>query len=292
MRLCSIDTSLQEEVNAKSITSVINPEIAQVKFNIVKKRGPGLDRKTLEKSHILFISLPRKKLTQEQYIDLISYIDIGGCLILTLPSPPWTELGRFFELFRKELGISFQSKFVYGLPKIPLETRLIGSELTITKAHVIEVNTDSDFMKENGIKKHIPLALLGNEPVVLAVYKRRGKFIVFSTSEIFNHKNSDFLNRLVLIASRKEDYLLSNVIKKVQIGETNFSMRFQTACLDTYLLSLYHYNFVSHQSIIDLTTMRDLPIRISSIISKQKVLSERPSLQEIEDAIEKFVIES
>ena len=133
---------------------------------------------------------------------------------------------------------------------------------------------------------------MGNEPVVLAVYKRRGKFIVFSTSEIFNHKNSDFLNRLVLIASRKEDYLLSNVIKKVQIGETNFSMRFQTACLDTYLLSLYHYNFVSHQSIIDLTTMRDLPIRISSIISKQKVLSERPSLQEIEDAIEKFVIES
>ena len=146
MKLCSIDTSLNEEVKAKTIAGTINPDIAQVKINIVKKRGPGLDRSTLERSHVLFISLPRKKLTQEEYIELISYIDIGGCLILTLPSPPWTDLGRFFEEFRKEIGISFQSKFVYGLPKIPIETRLIGSELTITKAQVINAENNASFI--------------------------------------------------------------------------------------------------------------------------------------------------
>ena len=289
MRLCSIDTSLNEEISDKKITGVINPEIAQVKFNIVKKRGPGLDRKTLEKSHILFITLPRKKISQEQYIELISYIDIGGCLILTLPPPPLTELGRFFEEFRKEIGISFKSEVVFGLPKIPLETRMIGSSLTITKAHIIEANSDPDFMKENGIKNYIPLALMDGEPVVLAANKRRGKYIILSTPEIFNPKNTDFLNRLLYLASRKEDFLLSSELDKVQIGKSNFSMKLQVGCLDTYLLSLYHYNFVFHQTIIDLSKMKDLPIRISSIISKQKVQSERPGLPEIEDAIDVFI---
>ncbi len=292
MKLCSIDTSLNEEVKAKAIAGAINPEVAQVKINIVKKRGPGLDRQTLEKSHVLFISLPRKKISQEQYIELISYIDIGGCLILTLPSPPWTDLGRFFEEFRKEIGISFQSNYVYGLPKIPIETRLIGSQLTITKAHVIDAENDETFMKENGIKELIPLALMDNEPVVMAAYKRRGRFVIFSSPEVFNSINSDFLSRLILIASKKESFTLSAETEKEKIGSSNFSILLQHACLDSYLLSLFHYNFALHKETITLKNEKNLPQRIHSIILKQKVLSDRPSLEEIHVTLQKFKAES
>ncbi|MCE7743249.1 MAG: hypothetical protein GOP50_12435 [Candidatus Heimdallarchaeota archaeon] len=292
MKLCSIDTSLNEEVKAKTIAGTINLDVAQVKINIVKKRGPGLDRKTLERSHVLFISLPRKKISQEEYIELISYIDIGGCLVLTLPSPPWTDLGRFFEEFRKEIGISFQSKYVYGLPKIPNETRLIGSQLTITKAHVINAETDEEFLKENGIKELIPLALMDDEPVVMAAYKRRGRFVIFSSPEIFDTVNSDFLSRLILLSSKKESYTLSNEIEKIQIGSSNFSMLLQHACLDSYLLSLYHYNFAFHKEIISLEKESELPQRIYSIILKQKVLSERPKQEDILETLQKFKVES
>ncbi|MHA1217942.1 MAG: hypothetical protein ACTSSN_05325 [Candidatus Heimdallarchaeaceae archaeon] len=288
MRLCSIDYSLNEEINPKVITNSINPEIANVRFNIVKRRSHGLDRKTLEKSHILFISLPRKKLTQEQYIELISYIDIGGCLILTLPSPPWTELGRFFEEFRKEIGISFQTKFVYGLPKIPMNVRLLGSNLTITKAHVINSNMNELFMKESGIKRFIPLALMDDQPVVLAAFKRRGRFIVFSSPEIFNKQNSDFLSRLILLSGSKKDFMLSKTMQEDQIGDSNFFLLLQHACLDSYLLSLYHYDFVFHQETINLDIETNLPKRIHSIIARQKVLSERPNIEEIIETIEHF----
>ena len=288
MKLCSIDMSLNEEVKAKTIIGTINPEIAQVKINIVKKRGPGLDRSTLEKSHVLFISLPRKKITQEQYIELISYIDIGGCLILTLPSPPWTVLGRFFEEFRKELGITFKSQYVYGLPKIPDETRLIGSSLTITKAQVIKIQEDKKFLKENGIKTIIPLALMDNEPVVIAAYKRRGRFIVFSSPEIFASRNSDFLSRLVLLSSRKEEYTLSSQIERKQISNSNFFLLLQHGCLDNYLLSIYHYNFIFHKEIINVKQEQELPQRIHSIILKQKVLSDKPSINEITETLQKF----
>ncbi len=292
MKLCSIDTSLNEKVKAKTIAGTINPDIAQVKINIVKKRGPGLDRQILEKSHVLFISLPQKKITQEEYIELISYIDIGGCLILTLPSPPWTDLGRFFEEFRKELGISFESNFVYGLPKIPMEIRLIGSELSITKAHVIKAQNDKIFLKESGIKKHISLALMDNEPVVLAAYKRRGRFVIFSSPEIFASINSDFLSRLVLLSSQKTDYTLSMDKEKLQIGSSNFFLLLQHACLDSYLLSLYHYNFIFHKETINISTENNLLQRIHSIILKQKVISERPELEDILEALQKFKIES
>jgi hypothetical protein len=288
MRLCSIDHSLNEEIHPKEIINSINPDIANVKFNIVKKRSPGLVRDTLEKSHILFISLPRKKLTQEQYIELISYIDIGGCLVLTLPSPPWTDLGRFFEEFRREIGISFQSNFVYGLPKIPMNVRLIGSKLTITKAHVINSNMNEDFMKETGIKKFIPIALMDDQPVVLAALKRRGRFIIFSTPEIFTQQNSDFLSRLIHLSTGKKEYLLSKTVQKYQIGESNFFLLLQHACLDSYLLSLYHYDFIFHQETINIAQEDKLPQRIYSIITKQKVLSERPGIEQILEAIEHF----
>lgn len=292
MKICSIDTSLNEEVKAKTIVEAINTEIAQVKINIVKRRGPGLDRKTLERSHVLFISLPRKKITQEEYIELISYIDIGGCLILTLPSPPWEDLGRFFEEFRKELGFSFQSKVVYGLPKIPDETRLLGSHLTITKAHVIQTETDKKIMKENGINEFIPLALMDNEPVIVAAYKRRGRFVVFSSAEVFSQINSDFLSRLILLSSKKQSFKLSEDVKKKQIGETNFSILLQHACLDSYLLSLYHYDFAFHKETIDMKLEKGLALKIYSKIQKQKVLSERPKLEEIDETLEKLEIGS
>ena len=281
MRLCSIDTSLNEVIQPKQIINVIDTEIAEIKFNIIRKMGPGLDREILEKSHILFISLPRKKLTQDQYIELTSYIEIGGCLVLTLPSPPWDDLGRFFEEFRKELGISFQSKYVYGLPKIPLDTRLIGSKLKITKAHVIDFEIHREKMKERGIKSYVPLALMDEEPVILAGYKRRGRFIIFSTPEIFSKQNSIYLTKLIRLSSKRTDYLLNTKTKKIKIGDTNFYVLLQHACLDSYLLSLYHYNFMFHQSVFEFTTIEYLLKKIHSIISKQKIEGKLPNQEEI-----------
>ena len=290
MRLCSIDTTLNEKIQPKTITDVIDEEIAQVKINIVKKVGAGLDRKTLEKSHILFITLPTKKLTQNQYIELTSYIDIGGCLILTLPSPTWESLGRFFEELRKELGISFQPNHVYGLPKIPNNVRLIGSDTSPIKAHEIDYNTNPDFMRENGIKKYIPLAHIDDEPIVLAAYKRRGRFIIFSSPEIFDEENSDFLNRLIKLSVRKEDYMFPDNEEKKQIGKSSFYLLFQHACLDSYLLSLFHYNFMFFQEVINFTSIEDLSILINSTISKQKVEGEFPSLKEIKSSLNKLKI--
>ena len=281
MRLCSINTTLNEKKDPKTIMDAIDPKIANIRFNVVKKIGAGLDRNTLEKSHILFISLPRKKLTQEQYIELISYIDIGGCLILTLPSPPWDELGRFFEELRKELGISFKSNFVFGFPRIPKDTRLVGSTLTITKAHVIDYNMDDKFLKDSGIKDYIPLALMDNHPVILAAKKRRGKFIIFSTPEIFKIQNSDFLNRLILLITKRENLLFSISEEKRKFGDSNFYLRIQHACLDSYLLSLFHYNFMFYQEVISYTTLEELSQSVYNIVSEQKVLGELPKLEDV-----------
>ncbi|MBY9001012.1 MAG: hypothetical protein KGD64_08870 [Candidatus Heimdallarchaeota archaeon] len=290
MRICSVDTTLNEELPAKQIVNLIDSKIAQVETNIVRKKvgGIGLDRKTLEKSHVLFITLPRKKITQEIYIELISYIDIGGTLILTLPSPPWEGLGRFFEEMIKELGISFQSKYVYGLPKIPSNTRLIGSKLTITKAHVIEFNVNKNFLKENGIKKYVPLALMDKEPVILAGYKRRGKFVIISSPEVFTESNSDFLNRLVLLSSQKIDYILSDKIERYTLGDGNFSLQLQHGSLQNYLLSLYHHNFMFLQKEILFISKEDLTECISKELVKQKVLGDLPSKQEIMKILEKL----
>ncbi len=289
MRICSIDTTLNEKISPNTITNSINVKIANVKINIVKKIGPGLDRKTLERSHVLLISLPRKKLTQEQYIELISYIDIGGCLILTLPSPPWENLGRFFEEMRKELGIIFQPNFVYGLPKIPQDTRLVGSKLKITKAHVIRYNEDKSFLKENGIKKFVPLALMDNQPVVLAANKRRGKFIIFSAPEIFNERNIDFLSRLILLVSNKESLVFSKREEKRKLGNTNFYLVFQHACLDSYLLSLFHYNFMFHQDVISLAPVENLSRSVYEIIEKQKVLGKLPKLEDVNESLQEII---
>ncbi len=292
MRICSIDSTLNEEIPAKQIAKLIDSDIAKVEINIVKKKVGtiGLARKTLEKSHVLFITLPKKKITQEIYIELISYIDIGGTLILTLPSPPWEDLGRFFEEMINELGITFQHKYVYGLPKIPSDTRLIGSTLTITKAHVINYNKNKDFLKENGIKKYLPLALMDKKPVILAGYKRRGKFIIISSPEIFTDINSDFLNRLVLLSSQKIDYKLSEENVKYNIGKSNFSLQLQHGSLQSYLLSLFHYNFMFLQEEVEFTSKEDLTERIYNVLVKQNVIGDLPSKQDIFKIIDKFKI--
>ena len=289
MRLCSIDTTLNENLDPQTIIDAIDPEIANIKFNIIKKIGAGMDRKTLEKSHILFISLPRKKLTQEQYIDLISYVDIGGCLILTLPSPPWDDLGRFFEELRKELGFSFKPNFVFGFPKIPKNTRLVGSTLTITKAHVIDYNLDEEFLKESGIKGYIPLALMDNRPVILSGIKRRGNFIIFSTPEIFRKQNSDFLNRLILLITKRENLLFTETAKTLKFGDSNFHLRIQHACLDSYLLSLFHYKFMFYQEVISYTTIEELSQSVYNIVSEQRVLGELPKLEDILNVLKKGI---
>ncbi len=292
MRLCSIDSTLNEELPAKQIAKLIDSDVAKVEINIVKKKVGtiGLTRKTLEKSHVLFITLPKKKISQEMYIELISYIDIGGTLILTLPSPPWEDLGRFFEEMIDELGISFQHNYVYGLPKIPSNTRLIGSKLTITKAHVIDFNEQKDFLTENGIKKYIPLALMDKKPVILAGYKRRGKFIIISSPEIFTDINSDFLNRLVLLSSQKIDYILSEKNVRHKIGKSNFSLQLQHGSLQSYLLSLYHYSFMFLQEEVEFTSKEDLTERIYKVLVKQKVIGELPTEQDIFKTIEKIKI--
>lgn len=292
MRICSIDSTLNEELPAKQIAKLLDSDIAKVKINIVKKKVGtiGLDRKTLERSHVLFITLPKKKITQEMYIELISYIDIGGTLILTLPSPPWEDLGRFFEEMINELGITFQPNYVYGLPNIPFDTRFIGVKLTITKAHVIDYNKNNDFLKENGIKKYIPLALMDKKPVILAGYKRRGKFVIISSPEIFSDVNSDFLNRLVLLSSQKIDYILSEKSIRYYIGESNFSFKLQHGSLQSYLLSLYHYNFMFLQKEVEFTSKEDLTERIHKVLLKQRVISNLPSKQDICNTIEKIKI--
>jgi len=293
MRICSIDSTLNEEIPAKKIAKLIDSDIAKVEINIVKKKVGtiGIDRKTLEKSHVLFITLPKKKITQEMYIELISYIDIGGTLILTLPSPPWEDLGRFFEEMTNELGIKFQPSYVYGLPKIPSNTRLIGSRLTIIKAHIIDYSENKDFLKENGIKKYIPLALIDKRPVILAGYKRRGKFVIISSPEIFTDINSNFLNRLVLLSSQKIDYTLSEKIKRYNIGKSNFSLQLQHGSLQSYLLSLYHYSYMFLQEEVEFTSKEDLTESIYNIVLKQKVIGDLPSKQDIFITIEKIKIE-
>jgi len=288
MKLCSIDTTLNEKVSAKKIIGSINPEIAKVKFRIIKKVGSGLDRKTLEQSHVLFITLPTKKLTQEQYIELISYIDIGGCLFFTLPSPPWTDLGRFFNEFIQELGISFEERFVYGLPKIPLETKLLGTELKLTKAHIIRYNNNDKFLKETGIKRRIPLALMDSNPVILANYKRRGRFVIFSSPEIFTKKNMNFLSRLVNLSAYKKDYLIEIKGSKKVLEGTNYSLQLEHAMLDTYLLSLFHHKFRFYNDAIKFTSLQSLINFVYNILSNQKLLGPIPSKEEIRKAISSF----
>ena len=293
MRICSVDTTLNEAISAKQIVNCIDTSAADVKINIIKKHlgSRGLDRKTLEKSHVLFITLPRKKISQELFIELISYIDIGGTLILTLPTPPWEELGRFFLEMIKELGITFQANYVYGLPKIPKDVRLIGSKLVITKAHVINYNKNKTFMKDNGIKKYIPLALMDKKPVILAGYKRRGKFVIISSSEVFAKTNTEFLSKLIYISSKKIDYNLEEKIVKYQIGQSNYFIELQHGCLHSYLLSLYHHNFVFHQEVVSFASKEDLTDKIYKVLLKQKVLGDLPDKTQIRKLLDQLKFE-
>ena len=294
MRLCTVDMSLDEQIKAKEITSLINQDIAQVKFKIVKKRfyATGLERSILEKSHILFITLPRKKISQDMYLELISYIDIGGCLILTLPRPrALPELGRWFEALRWELGINLSEQYVYGLPRIPYETRLLGSKLFINKSHVINYNSEPHFMKENGIKSYTSLALMDSKPVVLVAKKRRGKFIIFGTHEIFTESNSNYLNRLLLIASRKLDYLMYKENNRVQIGESNFYICLNHAILNQYLLSFYHHEYVFFKEPYSFTSIKDLESKIQSILANQKIIGSPPSLTDIRYTLHSLKLE-
>jgi len=190
-----------------------------------------------------------------------------------------------------ELGITFQSNYVYGLPKIPSNTRLIGSKLTITKAHIIDYNKNKSFLKENGIKKYIPLALMDKEPVILAGYKRRGKFVIISSPEIFTNVNSDFLNRLVFLSSQKIDYILSEKSLRYKIGKSNFSLQLQYGSLQSYLLSLYHYNFMFLQKEVEFTSKEDLTESIYKVLLKQKVIGDLPSKKVISNTIEKIEFE-
>ena len=226
------------------------------------------------------------------YLELISYIDIGGCLILTLPRPrALPELGRWFEALRWELGINLSEQYVYGLPRIPHETRLLGSKLLINKSHVINYNSEPYFMKENGIKSHVPLALMDSKPVVLVAKKRRGKFIIFGTHEIFTESNSNYLNRLLLIASRKLDYLTRKKNNRVQIGESNFYICLNHAILNQYLLSFYHHEYVFFKEPYSFTSIENLEVKIQTVLANQKIIGSLPSLTDIRYSLHSLKLE-
>ncbi|MHA1955102.1 MAG: hypothetical protein ACW96U_14275, partial [Candidatus Heimdallarchaeaceae archaeon] len=127
----------------------------------------------------------------------------------------------------------------------------------------------------------IPLALMDNKPVILAGYKRRGRFVIFSTSEIFSKQNSNYLNKLIRLSSKKMDYLISTEENKIKVGDTNYYVLLQHACLDSYLLSLYHYNFMFYQGDFKFKTIEYLLKKIHNIISKQKIEGKLPDLSEI-----------
>jgi len=279
-------------MKAKEFINLIDPEIAQVKFNVIRRKigVESLRRKNIEKTHILIITLPTRKISREEYIDLIDYIDVGGTLFLTLPSPPWNELGRWFSEFIEELGINFQKESVYGIPKIPLNTRLIGTKLMSHRAHVINYNSNHSFMKENGIAEYIPIALIDEKPIILAARKRRGRFIIFSSIDTMSPNNKCFLNILLRLSSQRKSFLLDETTKR-KIGNTTFFFSLQHATLRTFLLSLYHHDFRFYQEIVEFTKMEELADKIFKIMKKQEVLSTPPTLDEIKSVLKEEELE-
>ncbi len=289
MRHCSIDKSLCGDFKAKKIIKLIDPALANVKCEIIKNRlvGDALDRDTLERSHILFLTMPNKKMTYDNYINLIDYIDVGGTLILTLPSPQsWFGLGRWFNRFIEELGISFESNFVYGLPSIPLNIRLFIFDLKIHRAHIIRYNEDEAFMKEHGIKEYIPIALMDDEPVLVMGNKRRGRFIISSSKEIFSESNYLFLNYLLRIASKREDFTIGE-INKVRIGNSNFYIALNHGCARYFLLSLFHFKYNFYKQPVVFETKEKLVSLILKLIEDQKHVAEMVSKENVELAIKR-----
>ena len=266
-----------------------------MKIKILKPNllAPALSRKNLERTHILLISLPRKRLTAELASELASYIDIGGSLILTLPDPAeWGKLGWWFEIFREELGISFAEEPVYGLPKVNEETRLVGTTLTVSRAFHIFTDTDPEVMRKNGIKKYIPLAYVDDKPVALAAYKRRGTFVIFSSEEIFEQSNSVFINRLLHILSKRININLDSKAPKYQIASTSYYVTLQHAVFDTYLISLYHHDYQFHKSVINNVSVEFLTDYIERFISLHKSVDSNPTKDEISITTKKIVQKS
>ncbi len=289
MRQCAVDKTLNEKINTKQFLSLIDPTIADVKVTVLKNNllSKPVRREKLERFHLLFISLPRKKMTYEFYIDLIDYIDVGGGLVLTLPTPPWDYLGRFFEEFRKDLGFNFTENYTYGKPRIPVNTRFYGCNIADLRAQGILYNTESNFLKEAGIKKQIPLVFLDSNPIALASYKRRGRFILFSSYEIFNSANSDFINRFIRLTVNRVDYEFPKTEKK-RVADSNFFMNIQEACLDTYLLSLYHHNHLFYQDSVKYENEESLVELILYQLKKRQILAETPAMDDIAKTLETF----
>lgn len=292
MKLCTIDSSLNEKIPAKQIANLIDSKIANVKIKILRPNilASALSRKNLERSHILLISLPRKRLTAELASELASYIDIGGSLILTLPDPAeWGKLGWWFEVFREELGISFAEEPVYGLPKVNEDTRLVGTNLTVSRAFHIFTDNDPEVMRKNGVKEYIPLAYVDDKPVAIAAYKRRGVFVIFSSEEVFEQSNSVFINRLLYILSKRINIKLDPKAPKYQIASTSYYVLLQHAVFDTYLISLYHHDFEFHRSVINNISIEFLADYIERFISLHKSVDTNPTKSEILTTTKKIV---
>lgn len=293
MRLCAIDTSLNEKISAKHIANLIDEKIADVTVKILKQNifsGPALKRENLLRSHILMITIPRKALTAELALELASYIDIGGCLLLTLPAPDrWIKLGRWFNQFRRELGINFDVDPVFGLPKVNDDTRLIGSPLKLSKAYHIYYNSDTQAMKENGIKEYIPLAYIDNKPIVVAAYKRRGSFVVFSSEEMFTQSNSLFINRLLYLCANRKKFKLDEKNPKIQVGTSNYFILLQHAVYDTYRISIFHHDYLFYKSVITNASFDHLADFLEKHISSHKTSNHFPSRIEIEKTAQKLL---
>ncbi len=146
-------------------------------------------------------------------------------------------------------------------------------------------------MKENGIKSYTSLALMDSKPVVLLAEKRRGKFIIFGTHEIFTESNSNYLNCLLLIASRKLDYLMHKENNRVQIGESNFYISLNHAILNQYLLSFYHHEYVFFKEPYSFTSIKNLEVKIQSILANQKIIGSTPSLTDIRYTLHSLKLE-
>ncbi|MHA1115264.1 MAG: hypothetical protein ACTSRR_03810 [Candidatus Heimdallarchaeaceae archaeon] len=292
-RLCSIDLSLKEKIDLKELYKCIDEEIALVKFNLIRRRfrRGGLTRKNLEKTHILIINRPTTRLLREEFIELIDYIDVGGTLILNLPPPKYIQdLGRWFEAFIDELGISLTHEVYYGIPKISKETRLVGNNLSSHKAFEISCNNDSNFMKENGIKKYIPLAFIDDKPIIVFAEKRRGRFIVFCSSDTLKPENKNFISILLRLASQRRNFLLEEP-DKIKIGSSNFSISLQHTSLSYYSVTIYHHDFAFFSDVMPINSLDDFAIEVYKEIEKQQILSSPPTIEELFKTLKNIELE-
>ena len=285
MKVCAIDSTLNEGIKPKEIAKLIEPSLLNVKLHILKNHfwKKGLNRKTLERSHVLFITQPRKRLTKEEYIELVSYVDIGGTLILTYNEYFTNTLGRWFKNMREELGIELKDT-VFGLPKISEQTRLIGTKVKLHKGQTIKVNTDPKFLKFQGIRKYIPLIELNQQPIALAAYKRRGSFIIFTTNEIFDYRNKVFMNKLLYIILNRLSFELEEKIARERIGNSDYYYSLHHACFYDYVFSLYHHEFLFNKKLINIRT-DDIVDWMQRTISEVKVEGIKPTRDEILEAV-------